>query len=787
MSIKNQSKKQFPSTQKPTGMAEGQWGVVAGLLPVGVCALNADGQLQYHNPLASHYLGLSETDLGSLFSVVCRRIDSSGSDRFTAGLSELLAVINLAMSGTQQTIYLEGRTTEGRQRLRVRVTPGADKYPGVIMVIEDVTEQTEEQGKMAALSANIGEGLIFVDLDGTITRSNQEWLQLFQIAEPVEGLSVKQVMASTPSVAYDQDIGQILAQILEGKRCDVYVHLKRLDRHLQVSITPILDDGELQSFLATARDITVLIEKTVEANEMAKKAGRHLRELTELAELSNIVGFQEDQTYHKYVTKTSTLLQSPGVAIYLYRPTTQQLGRVGASEAVRLPRHVALTEESPLSKSFLSTKPVGWYVEVGNGAGNYLAVPIAVSSKTLGVLVVSGRVKPYAEHDTRLLRLVAARLGVLVENTNLYQDVNARRERWEAVFQFTDEGIIIFDRHGRIVGFNPACESLTRYPLAEALGQPFGKIIRAMAGESESTGAMTAVRRVLGAGETITKSEQLIATKGGDHIWTEISYSPVFDSSGKVTSGIAILRNAQRDREIEEIKSDFISIVSHELRTPLTAIKGFLSMIIQKDFGELNDKQFHFLGRVYQSNQRMINLVEDVLDVSSIESGKIRLNANPLALEGVMADVVSELSSKGFERQILIRQTRRKRLPLVLADEARIRQVLTNLVDNAIKYSLPGSEVRIGFRVTGDMLVTTIADQGVGISPANFERLFTKFGRVYNPMSLQSGGTGLGLYIVKNLVESHGGSIWVTSREGKGSKFSFSLPLARQLPLLNSP
>ncbi len=180
----------------------------------------------------------------------------------------------------------------------------------------------------------------------------------------------------------------------------------------------------------------------------------------------------------------------------------------------------------------------------------------------------------------------------------------------------------------------------------------------------------------------------------------------------------------------------------------------------------------------------MIGLVEDLLDMSHIESGKIRLRVTPLALEPIINEVVTELAAKGFERQIMLKVNRKHKLPLVLADETRLRQILTNLVDNAIKYSLPKSEVIIDFKAQDNELVTSVKDQGVGITAAHIERLFQRFGRIYNPMSMQSGGTGLGLYIVKNLVESHGGRIWVTSREGKGSRFSFSLPMAKQLPLI---
>jgi signal transduction histidine kinase len=208
-------------------------------------------------------------------------------------------------------------------------------------------------------------------------------------------------------------------------------------------------------------------------------------------------------------------------------------------------------------------------------------------------------------------------------------------------------------------------------------------------------------------------------------------------------------------------------------------------MVLKRDFGELSDKQSHYLSRVYQSNQRMIDLVEDLLESSHIEAGKINLTVNPVAMEGIIAEVVAEEAGKAAAKQILIKVNRRQRLPLILADETRLRQILVNLVDNAIKYSLPEAEIKIDFKVKGDELVTTVTDEGVGITPSQFDRLFTKFGRIYNPMSVQAGGTGLGLYIVKNLVEAHGGRVWVTSREGRGSRFSFSLPIAKQLPLLS--
>jgi PAS domain S-box-containing protein len=622
--------------------------------------------------------------------------------------------------------------------------------------------------------------MIMTDVHGVVTELNSEWNSLLGLEDDPIGHSLLETLR-TDEIRFDRDPKYILEQVLHGKRLMVYGELD--DRHLQVSFGPIMRSNQVTGAVVTARDITPLIEKTVEANEMAAKAQRHLRELSQLADLTAVVGFNVHGIYQKYLTKISSLVESSAVALYLYDPATQELVRQAAmGEEKGDPERVSITTNGLVVRAFVARKRLAAPATTDLAK---LAIPIMHHSKTLGVIVV-GRSEPdYGEHEARLLGLVATRLAVLVENASLFHEVNARRERWEAVFRFTDEGIIIFDREARIVGFNPAAVAITEYQAVEAIGQSFTRVVKTVSVEGTDMANVSPIKRALQEGITITKSEQLIEARTGGRLWTEISYSPIFDDAGNVTSGIAIIRNTQKDREVEEIKSDFISIVSHELRTPLTAIKGFLSMVLKRDFGDLTDKQSHFLSRVYQSNQRMIDLVEDLLESSHIEAGKINLTVNPVAMEGIIAEVVAEEAGKAAAKQILIKVNRRQRLPLILADDTRLRQILVNLVDNAIKYSLPEAEIKVDFKVKGDELITTVTDQGVGITSSQFDRLFTKFGRIYNPMSVQAGGTGLGLYIVKNLVEAHGGRVWVTSHEGKGSRFSFSLPIAKQLPLLS--
>ena len=751
------------------------------LMRDGLLVLGQDRTLHYFNPAAGAVLALNETQIMKPFTG--NAIKAAPGIKINA--TELDNAIANAIAGVagRTSFSVENSHTKHYEAIYSPYRDSKGAHIGALINIRDTTPLYEEKEKLQAIQNGISDGLILMSETGVVIEHNEEWRRLFNIAGEILDKPFAKLLTQRKTITSDRNPEEIIRDALKGRHLMYYAHDRELSRHIQISINPILVGGKVNGAVATARDITSLIEKTVEANEMAAKAHRHLRELSQLAELSGIVGFNVASIYQKYLSKTATLLESSSVCLYLYNPGKQVLIQDQAvnpdpSDTPTLD----LDSKHLAAKAFTSRQPIT--VSGRNTASHRIALPITHHSKTLGVLLAGRSGKVYGDHEAKLLRMVATRLAVLVENAALYHDVNARRERWGAVFRFTEEGIVIFDRSGTIVGFNPACTQITQFHPAEAIGKPFDKIIKTVGPDSTSAATIGPIERVLGEGVTIAKSERLIENRGGSRVWTEISYSPIFDDAGRVTSGIAIIRNTTKDREVEEIKSDFISIVSHELRTPLTAIKGFLSMTLKNDFGQLTEKQFHYLSRVYQSNQRMIDLVEDLMDATYIESGKITLSIAPVALDSIVSNVVSELAAKGAASQIMINIRRRQRLPLVLADETRLHQIVLNLVDNAIKYSMPGTEVTVSFHVQGDELITTVADHGVGIGKGQIDRLFTKFGRIFNPLSVQAGGTGLGLYIVKNLVESHDGRIWVTSQEGKGSKFNFSLPIAKQLPLI---
>ena len=237
----------------------------------------------------------------------------------------------------------------------------------------------------------------------------------------------------------------------------------------------------------------------------------------------------------------------------------------------------------------------------------------------------------------------------------------------------------------------------------------------------------------------------------------------------------------KRLRQLDRLKDEFVSVTSHELRTPMTAIRSYLWMLINKKKDKLDKKSQEYLTRAYISTERTINLVNDMLDVSRIEGGRFEIKKINLDISSLAKDVAQELKARADEKSISIKVVEAK-LPKVFADKEKIRQVFDNLVGNAVKFTPKGGRITVSFKKRNGFIETNIADTGPGIKKEDQKRLFKKFGRLENSfVSMgESGGTGLGLFISKQIIELHKGRIWVESKEGKGAVFSFTLPVGEK-------
>lgn len=271
----------------------------------------------------------------------------------------------------------------------------------------------------------------------------------------------------------------------------------------------------------------------------------------------------------------------------------------------------------------------------------------------------------------------------------------------------------------------------------------------------------------------------------------ELFSTPVHDADAEHLGRLYVLRDVTHEHEVDRMKSEFVSLVSHELRTPLTSIKGYVDLLLDGDAGELTEEQQEFLGIIKNNADRLIALINDLLDVSRIESGKIELQRGPLDLaqliQGVADSLHPSIEAKGQHLTLDLEGRRELSqvgqdctfLPTVMADADRVTQILINLLSNAYKYTPAGGSISVRAYSEGDYVRVDVQDTGIGLSTEEQSQIFTRFFRANNRTVQEVGGTGLGLSIARSLVEMHSGKITVSSSPGQGSTFSFTLPIAR--------
>jgi two-component sensor histidine kinase/GGDEF domain-containing protein len=237
----------------------------------------------------------------------------------------------------------------------------------------------------------------------------------------------------------------------------------------------------------------------------------------------------------------------------------------------------------------------------------------------------------------------------------------------------------------------------------------------------------------------------------------------------------------QELRKIDEMKSEFVSVASHELRTPLASIKNAVQLILNGKTGEINETQAKFLSMAERNINRLTNILNNLLDLSRIESGKIAMKFEELDLRAFIEFILTSFKTQADEKSIQLRMDLPQELPSVYGDREKLEQILTNLLGNAIKFTPEGGEISISaksYPEDGNMLALSITDTGIGIAKDQLDKIFDKFYQVEGSLHRTISGTGLGLAITKGLVEGHQGKIWVESEVGKSSTFTFTLPIS---------
>jgi PAS domain S-box-containing protein len=345
---------------------------------------------------------------------------------------------------------------------------------------------------------------------------------------------------------------------------------------------------------------------------------------------------------------------------------------------------------------------------------------------------------------------------------------HAESSKNQAILEGIADGVIVFDKDGKAIVANSAIGNIIGRSSEGILGLE----IETLMGEQVSTEDRAMIAKLLQDRELHRPS---VKFAWGDKTLS-VSFAQVHARRGDVTGTVAVFRDFTREAEVDRMKSDFVSIVSHELRTPLTSIKGYLDLVLMGASGPISKQQGSFLEIAKANAERLHVLVSDLLDLSRIESGRADLDLQVVSLPEIIDQVTGSLQHEFGERNLTLTLDVPANLPEIFGDPGRIAQVLTNLLSNAYKYTRTGGAT-VQVRQVKDTLQVDVIDTGVGIAKEDQEKLFTRFFRAEDSQVRQQPGTGLGLSITKSLVEMHGGKIWVDSKPGTGTTFSFTLPL----------
>ncbi len=402
---------------------------------------------------------------------------------------------------------------------------------------------------------------------------------------------------------------------------------------------------------------------------------------------------------------------------------------------------------------------------LGFGHSAFLGVPVGgAEGATVGVLAVYASVpREWREEEVEALLAVAASTSAALSNAELYQRVALERERSVAILANIADGIVAVDREGKVVLWNSSAERITGVPASSALARA----------------PVDVLQRSLEAPDDGARGDRLVPImRGREEVWLSVTEAVMRDPLGAVAGRIFAFRDISGDRLVEQVKSDFVSTVSHELRTPLTSIYGFAETLLRQDvmFGE--EERQTFLRYVASESQRLTAIVDTLLNVARLDTGDLQVNLAETDVRGIVGQVVETVAPADANGHRLVVDLPDEPLP-AKADPEKLRQVCAILVDNALRYSPDGGTVTVGAARREETVEVSVADEGIGIPQADQEQIFRKFYRGADAeLRVGAGGTGLGLFIARGLVTAMGGRIWVSSREGEGSRFAFELPAA---------
>jgi PAS domain S-box-containing protein len=409
------------------------------------------------------------------------------------------------------------------------------------------------------------------------------------------------------------------------------------------------------------------------------------------------------------------------------------------------------------------------------GLRQTVAIPMNVGDDLVGMIFIfRGYSDMFSANDRQVLQSFADQAAIAVHNAQLYQQVSREKQRLDAIIEASADGVLILDSTQRIIVFNRALAKMSGFAADDVIGLPHAEVLLIDAKRA----GLTLSEAEAGGWPLVNHSsffvEGDLRRKDGAHTPVSITYAALFDQDDRLVNIIANVRDMTRLREADDLKNTFISIISHELKTPVALIKGYAGTLRREDArwdaATIRDSA----AVIEEEADHLTELIDNLLDASRLQAGGLKLNLSDVALDQLARHMVEKYSVEAAAHPITLSFP--PDFPTVPGDTARLESVLSNLINNAMKYSPAGAPIQVAGRVRPNDVIVTVSDQGIGIPLDEQGRIFERFYRVDDALSRRTQGSGLGLYLAKAVIDAHRGRIWVDSTPDQGSAFSFALP-----------
>jgi len=411
----------------------------------------------------------------------------------------------------------------------------------------------------------------------------------------------------------------------------------------------------------------------------------------------------------------------------------------------------------------------------GLALSQVVALPLAIEEKLIGAIYIF-RIGggAFSAGDRTLLAAFADQAAIAVRNAELYQRASDEQRALSTIIDNSAEGVMILDAAGRVQVFNRVLTRVTGLAADDALSRPAAEVLVLRDGHGKPVPLPDLPMRRGSAAEARAYVEGEVVRRGGPPVTVGATATPLYDEEGNLAQTILNVVDITRFRQAEELKSTFVSVVSHELKTPVAIIKGYAETLRREDADWDRATMQESLAVIGEEADHLTHLIDSLLEASRIQAGGLKLEPTDVSLPRL-----AERAAEAFRTQTTKHTFELDfgaDFPAVWGDPERLREVLSNLISNAVKYSPNGGTVWVGGRADQKGVTVYVADQGIGIPAEEQGRIFDRFHRVESGLHRRTEGTGLGLYLVKAIVEAHGGRVWVESAPGRGSIFMFTLP-----------